>query len=293
MINLERTLYITIFSIISFSLTGQKQPEMVAPGIVSDNGVFGYTLSPDSKTALWVKSGGGRDTLMIFESHFNGTRWDVPRRATFSNDGAWKDIDPVFSPDGKKVLFQSTRSVPGKPQRKGFDIWAVDRTKGGWSEPYHLGNDINSDESESYASITRAGHIYFMKENPDGQGSSDIYVSRFYNGKYQQPENVGAPINTSFRESNPFISADEDYLIYFSSDSAGFGNVDLMISYRSVNGWSAPENLGVPINTEDSEFCPFYHTREKRLYFARQKKTQPRFIENIFMVDVDVFRWRK
>lgn len=95
-----------------------------------------------------------------------------------------------------------------------------------------------TDAPESYTSDTRESHIYFMKDNPDKADNSDIYVSKKINGIYQQPENMGMPVNTTqFRESNPFISAKEDYIIYFSSDSTGLGEVDcILVLKRTVNG---------------------------------------------------------
>jgi hypothetical protein len=269
------------------------QPFLFEPEIISKGGVFGLTISPDSKTALWVQSNGRRDTLLIMESHKLQGKWTAPKPTSFSTTNAqWKDIDPMFSPDGKLVLFQSTRPVPGKPNREGFDIWAVRREKKGWGQPYHLGNKINSDASESYASITRSGTIYFMKENEDKVGKSDIYRSERMNGEYQDPVNIGIPVNTSERESNPFISPEEDYLLYFSTDSSGFGEVDLYISFRKDGKWTSPKNLGQPINSALAEFCPFLHKKEKRLYFSRQQKLPDRMLENLYYIDFDIEKYR-
>jgi hypothetical protein len=277
---------------VASGLSAQQQPAIFESGIISDNGVFGFTLSPDGTECFWVKSNGGRDTLVIMHSVKLKGKWRTPAPASFSTTSAsWKDIDPVFSPDGNTVLFQSTRPVKEMPDRKGFDIWAVKRTQSGWSEPYHLGNKINTDASESYASMTKNGNIYFMKENPDGKGSSDIYVSRFANGVYLEPENLGAPINTSFRESNPYISENEDYIIFFSSDTTGYGDVDLFLSRRLNNTWSSPVNLGTPINGPLGEFCPFFHKKEGQLYFSRTRETQTkRRVENIYVFPFDPYK---
>lgn len=273
----------------------QDVPVLFEPGLLPPGSSFGFTLSPDSKTALWVHSGGKRDTLRIMESTKVNGKWSTPAIASFSTgSGAWKDIDPIFSPDGKTVLFQSDRQVPGLPSRSGFDIWAVTFLNGKWSEPYHLGNVINSDASESYASISRNGDIYFMKEREGQTGNSDIYVSKKINGVYKAPENIGLPVNTeAFRESNPFISPDGDYLVYFSSDSAGLGAVDLYISFLGKGKWSQPQNLGQPVNSALAEFCPFYHEKEKRLYFSRQQTAGGRMIEDIYYISLDIEKYRK
>ncbi len=269
----------------------QEEPVIFEPGVISNGGVFGLTISPDSKTALWVKSNGKRDTLKIMESQKKGSKWTTPVVASFSTaDGKWKDIDPIFSPDGKTLLFQSDRRVDGMPDRKGFDIWAVKKEKNGWSTAYHLGNIINSDSSESYASMSNNGNIYFMK-NKDG--NSDIYMSANIDGRYQIPQNIGAPINTLDRESNPFISPDEDYIIYFSSAPGGYGETDLYISFKNGNGWSAPRNLGKPVNSKLSEFCPFVHAKEKRLYYSKQSKKGDKTTEDIYSVPFDVQHYKQ
>lgn len=44
-------------------LTAQVLPAKFQPHLISNGGVFGFTLSPDGKTALWVHSQGKREKL--------------------------------------------------------------------------------------------------------------------------------------------------------------------------------------------------------------------------------------
>lgn len=262
---------------------------MFEPGRISDDGVFGLTLSPDGQHALWVQSSGKRDVLVILESHKVDGKWQAPAPVSFSGRPGWKDIDPAFSPDGKSLIFQSNRPVDGKPERKGFDIYSVALKDGKWSARAHLGHVINSDESESSGSIAANGTIYFMKNGMEGK--SDLWRSRLAGGQYQATENLGAPINTGpWRESNPYVAPDESYVIYFSDDAHGLGDVDLYISFRTADGWSAPRNLGGPYNTADAEFTPWVHGG--RLYLARQRKNGERFVENIYSYPFDPARYR-
>lgn len=284
---------------LGLSVHAQKTPLLFGKGMVSNDAVFGFTLSPDAKHAFWVQSNNGRrDTLYIKEATLKKGSFQQAQIASFSAEaasGKWKDIDPLFSPDGKTVLFQSTRPVPGLPGRKGFDIWAVSKLKNGkWSDAWHLGNAVNSDSSESYASIANNGNIYFTSNLPNNFGGTDLYVSKFVNGIYEPAQNLGNIINSGDRESNPYIAPDESYLLYFSSKKENsYGEVDLYISYKTNGQWQPGINLGAPINSVIAEFCPFYHAKQKRLYFSRQqKKNTGGMIENIYSVSFDPNAYR-
>lgn len=255
-------------------------PAKFMPGVVSDDGAFGLTLSPDGAHALWVKSGGTRERLVIMEMRKLNGIWQAPSVAPFSGAAGWNDIDPMFSPDGRTLIFQSNRPVPDRPARKGFDIYAVERGAQGWGPVRHLGHDINSDESESSAAIAANGNIYFMKAAPGMQ--SDLWVSELRDGHYGAPRNLGLPINTAARESNPYVAPDESYLVFFSAATLD-DRPDLFISFRTKGQWGAPRRLRAPINSDDpadSEFTPFVHGAS--LYLSRQRRTEERFFENVY-----------
>ncbi|MBC3910461.1 TolB-like translocation protein [Undibacterium umbellatum] len=277
-------------SMLASTAQAQADPALFQPGLISDGGVFGLALSPDGNQAFWVQSQGRRIALRIMSSSRVNGVWQTPQIASFSRDTQWKDIDPAISPDGKTLIFQSNRPVPGKPERKGFDIWASSKTADGWGAAYHLGNVINTDASESSASIAANGNIYFMKENEEAAQQSDLYVSRFINGAYQTPENLGPPINSKERESNPYVAPDESYLIYFSTRPGGYGDVDLYISFREQGKWTEAVNLGQTINSAAAEFCPLVH--QGRIYLSRQVKQGDRFIENIYSFPFDAEQYR-
>ena len=78
----------------------QSSVEIFEPTAISKDDVFGLTISPDGKEAFWVNSNGGRDTLTIMHSHKLNGKWQKQETAAFSGNKSWKDIDPMFSPDG-------------------------------------------------------------------------------------------------------------------------------------------------------------------------------------------------
>ncbi|MCU0393214.1 MAG: hypothetical protein MUE81_19045 [Thermoflexibacter sp.] len=267
--------YTIIIFCLGLVLPMQAQVKPFAPEIFKDKDVFGLTVSPDGKEIFFVKSWGGRDSLAIFHAKkTTDNQWTEPVKASFSNQrNEFKDIDPIFSPDGRTLLFNSTRPKPQNPDNKDFDIWMVkqkpDKT---WSNAIHLGEIVNSDSSDFYASVANNGNLYFSSSRAGKFGKIDIYKSEFKNGTYQIPVNLGQTINDGNVRSNPFIAPDESYLIFYGFDEGSFGDSDLYISFNEEGMWTKPVNLGSLVNSTIGEFCPSVSADGKYLYFSRLKK---------------------
>ncbi len=266
---------------------------LLAKDTISTNDVFGFALAPDERHAYFVKSYGGRDSLHLFQTEKENGAWAKPQKAPFS--GKYKDIDPAFSPDGNLLIFNSNRPTSATDKTLDFNIWGVRKTNRGWSAPYDLGNIVNSDSSDFYATLAANGNLYFTSLRPGGFGNTDLWRSVYKNGNYQTPENLGNVLNSKKGESNPFIAPNEDFLIFLSDAEGGFGDSDLYISFNQNGRWSVPQNLGPDINTAFAEFAPSLSPDGKTLFFGRIQRGKPQ-IENIHYVndfDTPVSRFRK
>jgi Tol biopolymer transport system component len=245
-------------------------PEVFARGVVStDRGEFNAAFSPDGEEFYFsVNEPGGRETMKFMKLE-NG-RWTPPKPAPFVSPQ--NDCDPIFSHDGSRLYFISTRPKKDRAGSRDWDIWYVERTGLDWSEPINIGTPVNSAVDEYYVSHTKAGTIYFASNRAGGLGSFDIYRSRFVDGHYAKPENLGAAINTRYLEHDPFIAPDERYLLFTSVNRpGGFGSGDLYISSRRKDGtWSEAKNLGKTFNTSGYDFCPIVSPDGKYFFFTRK-----------------------
>jgi Tol biopolymer transport system component len=286
------------FPLLSGPYLGQESPGenpgIFALGIVcTGRYVLNAVFFPDLKEFYFSTMDSDKNYTILQMREIEG-RWTRPRIAPFS--GNFSDADPFITPDGKNLLFPSDRPLSeGGDRADGYNIWVVDRTGSGWTDPRPLGPQVNLPGGiEIYPSVTRDRTLYFSSDREGGRGSSDIFRARYVNGKYAEPENLGKAINTPDREFDAFIAPDEAYLIFSSYRLRnGFGKSDLYISFRSGNGkWTPAINMGELINSRESEFSPMVSPDGKYLFFTSTRLGQG----DIYWVDatvLDRYRNRK
>ncbi len=260
-----------VFPVLKGAYLGQPEPgdapQRFAPGIVSGHGFDSEhspaVFSPDGKELYWTKKWKGP---MLFMEQRKDV-WTAPETAPFISD--YGDGEPIFSPDGKKLFFLSLRPIkPGDAGDK-ENIWYVERTAGGWSEPKPVSPRINAHDLHWLFSVADSGTIYFASIKEGGLGLNDIYSSRLVNGAYEEPRNLGSVINSAGIDHTPFIAPDESYLIYVSSrGSSSPGDMKFYISYRDGNGtWMEPILLDERINSVSYALCPAVTPDGKYMFF--------------------------
>jgi hypothetical protein len=140
-----------------------------------------------------------------------------------------------------------------------------------WAEMKNAGSPLNTSNNEGAQTISGDGRlmIFTACNRADGQGRCDLYYSVKSGEEWSLPKNMGKPVNTSYRETQPSIAPDGRTL-YFSSDRpGGKGQHDIWVSYLNDNDkWAQPINLGDTINSSGTELSPFIHPDNQSLYFS-------------------------
>jgi Tol biopolymer transport system component len=246
-------------------------PRLLAPGVVSTGDIeFSPALTPDGKTLYFCKgSPGMKRAMWIVVSRFENGRWTTPEIAPFS--GRYNDIDPTISPDGKRLFFASTRPTEGTAAKKDFDLWVMERTESGWSEPKNLGRAVNSAGSESTTSVTNDGTLYIGASGREGgsRAGRRLYRSRLVNGQYQAPEALPAPIDAGEEDSNQYVSPDGRFMIFLSKRPGA--DAGLYVSYAEGDAWSNPAPLDAKLNADYAPYTPLISPDGKTFYFTSQR----------------------
>lgn len=181
---------------------------------------------------------------------------------------------PSLSADANLLVYTSNRPIdpknPSAKRNRQEDFFITTRSADGWLPPVAMGNPINTPDNEGAQALSANGReMYFTACNRvDGYGRCDLYYSMLKRTGWSVPQNLGPPVNTESKESQPSLSADGEWLFFSSDRPGGRGGMDIWVS-RKVNGsWQEPVPLGDSINTPWHETSPFIHPDGRSLYFA-------------------------
>ena len=102
--------------------------------------------------------------------------------------------------------------------------------------------------------------------------NEDFFGTTSRNGVWSEAKPLQGNINTNFNEGAQSISQDGQWLIFTGCNfQEGYGSCDLYISYLTPDGWSAAENMGNRINTDQWESAPSLSPDKHDLYFASRR----------------------
>ena len=169
---------------------------------------------------------GGKGQCDIWLTIDKDGKWGQPLNLQSPiNTKNWES-QPSISSNGRILYFASDR-LGGFG---GIDIWKSTFTDSGWSKPVNLGPEINTSKDEQFPFIHSDNvTLYFSSEGHPGMGKSDLFVTHLRpDGKWQKPQNLGYPINTTGYDWNIVVSRDGK-TAYYSSDKMpdGKGGLDI------------------------------------------------------------------
>ena len=143
--------------------------------------------------------------------------------------------------NGLSLYFSSFR--PG-----GFgwgDLWMTTRVdiESPWTSPVNLGSSVNSSNAEFSPEVSKDGRMIIFVRGGQVPSSWDLWYARrdSINDSWSSATKLSPPVNTSFSEAWPSLSADGRSL-YFCSDRQG--------SYGLGDIWEIPILPIVDINRD-------------------------------------------
>lgn len=252
-----------------------NSPRLFASGVISGAADdLSPAFAPDGKTVYFTR--GNASGSMIVESKLVNDQWTAATIAPFS--GVWNDLEPAMAPDGAFLVFASNRPAEagGKPidgkfngkvyPAQGGNLWRVNRTANGWSEPRRLPETINADTGTFSPSIAEDGSLYFMR--PDrATGRFHLFRAQYMNGAYQAPVAAGIG-DASTEDVDPAVAPDESFIVYSTNHPDRKDHKRLAIALRKNGQWQTPVDLGDEVNEQGGNIEARLGPDHVTLYFS-------------------------
>lgn len=161
------------------------------------------------------------------------------------------DVSLTMSYDGQVLILAAARR-----DSRDMDLYVCFRTGNHrWSEPQHLGTQVNSAKRETAPYLSEDNTTLYFSSNRSG--NNDIYMVQRQDDtwkKWSYPQRLDAPINSPSDDSQPIFNMSTGY-IYFTSKRDG-GSSDI---YRVMIAPPQPTELQVVgriLNSRTGQIMP-------------------------------------
>lgn len=253
------------------------------PLITPDESILYFTSRREGGTGNLKDAYGNYYEDVYMSQKLADGSWSAPKNLGLPINTNTHDACVALSFDGNQMIIYRTSDdmLTG-------DLYITRTDYVGWTIPVKLGTEINTPFIETSACFsTDTSVIYFSSNKPGGLGGKDIYrIKKLPNGRWSMPMNLGPTINTEKDEDSPFLHPDGTTLYFSSKGHNTMGDYDVfktIINPESFS-FSAPENLGFPINTVHSDIFFVLNANGTHGYYSSVKE-ETYGGSDIYMID--------
>jgi tetratricopeptide (TPR) repeat protein len=221
------------------------------PWITQDEQTIFFTSRRKGGHTMQVESDGYYSSDCYFSTVLDG-KWDKAKNlGNFINTNLDEQIVGI-KPDGNELVVYVDHITELE------DLYISKKKINGFSKLEKFSENVNNQKEYSGSIFdTEDGPVlYFVRNDKNSLGETDIYTARMLpTGQWGIPQNLGANINTKYREDFPWLSTDGKTLYFSSEGHSSMGGFDLFKSVwdEDEHKWSKPINLGYPLNTSDDD----------------------------------------
>ncbi len=211
---------------------------------------------------------GGYDADVYSAEYQNG-KWSTPQPVQALNT----DKDETVS----MLSYNGTKMLLFREENGNFDVFESFQKGLSWTNPISFSRNVNTVANQTYASYDYDDvKVYFVSDKEGGlsQTGTDIYFSGVIDRakrSYGNAMSIGTVINTRFNEGGLYLHPDGNTMYFCSQGHNSMGGYDIFVSYKKQGQWTAPVNLGYPINTPYDDYFFAVTANGKHAYIASNR----------------------
>ena len=238
----------------------------------------GLVFCSDQNSKLLFSYSTAQNEGLFKINYIDTSRWSNSNVRLFSSSltSRFNDGPVTFSPGGDTIYYSRNlvvdgglKEVSGNRNKLGLFYAVLEGDK--WTNITEVRFNSDSYNITTPCLSPDGRQLFFASDRPDGFGGSDIFMCRWNNGYWGNPENLGPVINTKGNEAYPFINMNGE--IFFSSDGhEGLGGKDIFFSKFVDSEWITPVRLESPVNSGSNDFGIITDESNNNGYFSTDRE---------------------
>ena len=288
--------------LIEFTAHADAPAPQVLTEVASRDAEYLPALSADGTLLFFTRAGERKAKGDLVSQPFEEFTWARRTGPAIPFDSGMRLEDPFnrsggyggasISVDNRSLYLAIKSPAPGNPEN--IDLYSTryslmddtgDEQVYLWTDPEPLSVLNTPDGWESQPAISPDGQmLYFAAIRPGttpdehGNPTIDVLASRWNGDDWTEATVLPAPINGPYSDKAPFLHPDGCTLYFASNREPGGGGYDIWMSKLDSLGspfdagaWSAPVNLGTPLNTEGDEHGLVISADGSTAYFSSRR----------------------
>ena len=251
------------------------------------------TLSPDGKTIIF-------SSYFNIDGEFYGTmdlyittekadgNWTIPRNMGPNINSKHYETSPFLAADGKTLYF-STNGHGGYGSQDIYVTKRLDETWEHWSTPVNIGEEVNSEDWESYFTVSAAGDFAYVGSRKSTFGKMDIFRIDLRNTIKPEPtilvsgEVLSAKNAEAIEATIKYIALDDTSIYGTAKTNPQTGEYKIALNSGHIYGFFAEaKNYYGTHENIDLTTLEAYGEEAKTLYLTPFEQGEVMELNNVF-----------
>ncbi|NVK52837.1 MAG: PD40 domain-containing protein [Flavobacteriaceae bacterium] len=171
----------------------------------------------------------------IWRSKRKDNQWSKPEKLPEVINSKAPEAYPITTNSGNLYFSRASRT-------SSYDIYVAKFKNGKYEEAIKLPNTINSNllESDAWVAPDESFMIFARKDDPNGFGVTDLFISFNTDGQWTKAKNLGRKYNSVGVDGSPWLTPDYKYLFFTSTRNSPNpqqfdGGLDLYVTKFNLN----------------------------------------------------------
>ncbi len=184
------------------------------------------------------------------------------------------ELAPIIAADGLSLYYTRGSHPENVAPTDRQDIWVAEKAADGtWQKSKNLGNPINNSGNNFLISVSPdnntllVGNTYKADGSPDKSGVS---ITKRTRQGWTIPQTVQIEDFYNYnRYSEYCLAPNGKVLLLCIQRTDTYGQKDVYVSFKNEDDtWTAPKNIGTPVNTIGNEIGPFLAADGITMYYS-------------------------